>query len=51
MSTEQESARIQSTSTVRIDPDNPGSLPEGRVDYAALDNTTEADLIALRVLG
>ena len=34
------------TTRVRIDPDDPGSLPEGRVDYAALDRTTEADLIA-----
>ena len=46
MSTEQESARIQSTSTVTIDPDDPGSLPEGRVDHAVLDRTTEADLVA-----
>ena len=46
MSAEQESGRIQPTSTVRIDPDDPGSLPEGRVDYAALDRTTEADLIS-----
>ena len=31
-----------STTRVRIDPDDPG--PEGRVDYAVLDSTTEADL-------
>ena len=35
-----------STTRVRIDPDDPGRLPEGRVDHAALDSTTEADLIA-----
>ena len=34
------------TTRVRIDPDDPGSLPEGRVDYEALDRTSEADLIA-----
>ncbi len=31
---------------VRSDPDDPGSLPEGRVDHAVLDSTTEADLIS-----
>ena len=31
---------------VTIDPDDPGSLPEGRVDYTVLDGTTEADLIS-----
>ncbi len=34
------------TTRVRIDPDDPGSLPDGRVDYTVLDSTTEADLIA-----
>ena len=34
------------TTHVRIDPDDPGSLPSGRVDHAVLDRTTEADLIA-----
>ena len=29
---------------VRIDPDDPQSLPEGRIDYAVLDGTTETDL-------
>ena len=33
-----------STMRVRSDPDDPGSLPEGRVDHAVLDSTTEADL-------
>ena len=32
------------TTSVRIDPREPGSLPPGRVDYALLDQTTEADL-------
>ena len=35
-----------STTRIRIDLDDPGSLPEGRVDYAVLDSTTEADLVA-----
>ena len=35
-----------STTRVRIDPDDPGSLREGRVDYAVLDSTTEADLVS-----
>ena len=35
-----------STARVRIDPDDPRSLPEGRVDYAVLDSTTERDLAA-----
>ncbi|MDE2719293.1 helix-turn-helix domain-containing protein [Candidatus Palauibacter polyketidifaciens] len=34
------------TTRIRIDLDDPASLPEGRVDYAVLDSTTEADLIA-----
>ena len=33
-----------STMRARIDPDDPRSLPEGRVDYAVLDATTERDL-------
>ena len=33
-----------STKRVRIDPDDPQSLPEGRIDHALLDGSTEADL-------
>ena len=33
-----------STTRIRIDPDDPSSLPEGQVDYAVLDATTERDL-------
>ena len=33
-----------SRTRVRIDPGDPRSLPEGRVDYAILDQTTEQDL-------
>ena len=33
-----------SRTRVRIDPGDPRSLPEGRVDYAVLDATTERDL-------
>ena len=29
---------------VRIDPDDPQSLPEGRIDHTVLDGTTETDL-------
>ena len=29
---------------VRTDPDDPQSLPEGRIDHAVLDGTTETDL-------
>ena len=29
---------------VRIDPDDPESLPPGQVDYAVLDATTEEDI-------
>ena len=29
---------------VRIDPDDPQSLSEGRIDHAVLDGTTETDL-------
>ena len=32
------------TTNVRIDPQDPDSLPPARVDYAVLDRTTEADL-------
>ncbi|MDE0718483.1 MAG: helix-turn-helix domain-containing protein [Rhodospirillaceae bacterium] len=35
-----------STTRVRIDPDDPRSLPEGRVDHAVLDATTDQDLAA-----
>ena len=35
---------------IRIDPDDPATLPEGRVDPAALDATTEAE-IALQQRG
>ena len=33
-----------STKRVRIDPDDPQSLPEGRIDHAVLDSAIEADL-------
>ena len=33
-----------SVTRVRIDPNDPGSLPPGRVDYAVLDATTEEDI-------
>ena len=33
-----------STTRITIDPDDPGSWPEGRVDYAVLDATTEEDI-------
>ena len=33
-----------STTRITVDPDDPGSWPEGRVDYAVLDATTEEDL-------
>ena len=33
-----------STKRVRIDPDDPQSLPEGKIDHAVLDGATEADL-------
>jgi putative transcriptional regulator len=32
------------TIRVNIDPDNPASLPEGRVDFNRLDATTERDI-------
>ena len=34
------------TTRIRIDLDDPASPPEGSVDYAVLDSTTEADLVA-----
>ena len=33
-----------SVTRVRIDPDDPETLPPGRVDYAVLDATTEEDI-------
>ena len=33
-----------STTRIRINPDDPRSLPAGRVDYAVLDRTTERDI-------
>ena len=33
-----------SVTRVRIDPEDPHSLPNGRIDEAVLDRTTEADL-------
>ena len=33
-----------STTRVRIDPDNPATLPEGRFDPAVVDGTTEAEI-------
>ncbi len=33
-----------STVHVRIDPGDPGSLPQGKIDHAVLDGTTESDL-------
>jgi len=35
-----------SKTRVTIDPEDPGSLPEGRADHAVLDGTTEADLVS-----
>ena len=35
-----------SKTRVTIDPEDPGSLPKGRVDHAVLDATTEADLVS-----
>lgn len=35
-----------SRTRVTIDPDDPRSLPEGQVDYAVLDATTERDIAA-----
>ena len=33
-----------SRTRVKIDPDNPHSLPPGRVDHAVLDATSEEDI-------
>ena len=33
-----------SKTRVRIDPDNPRSLPPGRVDHAVLESTSEEDI-------
>ena len=33
-----------STTRVRIDPDDPSTLPEGRIDPAVVDTTSEADI-------
>lgn len=41
-----EEAGNMSTTRITIDPEDPGSLPEGRVDHEALDGTTEADLVS-----
>ena len=35
-----------STTRVRIDPDDPSTLPEGRIDTARVDATTEAEIAA-----
>ena len=34
------------TVRVKIDPQNPATLPVGRVDYQVLDSTTESQLAA-----
>lgn len=33
-----------STTRIRIDPDDPATLPEGRIDLAVVDGTTEAEI-------
>ena len=35
-----------STTRIRIDPDDPSTLPEGRIDPARVDAATEAELAA-----
>ena len=40
------SYRTMSTTRVRIDPDDPATLPEGRIDPAVVDATTEAEIAA-----
>ena len=35
-----------STTRIRIDPDDPSTLPEGRIDTARVDATTEAEIAA-----
>ena len=34
------------TVKISIDPENPASLPEGRVDFNRLDDTNEQDIAA-----
>lgn len=34
------------TVKISIDPENPASLPEGRVDFNRLDHTSEQDITA-----
>ena len=33
-----------STTRIRIDPDEPATFPEGRIDAAKVDSTTEAEI-------
>ena len=35
-----------STTRVRVDPDDPSTFPEGRIDPARVDGTTEAEIAA-----
>ena len=35
---------MMNTTRVRIDPDNPETLPEGRFDTAVVDGTTDAEI-------
>lgn len=37
---------VKSNKTVSIDPENPATLPEGRVDFNRLDATNERDIAA-----
>ena len=37
-----------STTRVRIDPDDPTTLPEGRIDPSVVDGTTEAEIVSQR---
>lgn len=37
-----------STTRIRIDPHNPATLPEGRIDPVVVDATTEAEITAER---
>ena len=39
-------ATDMSTTRIRIDPDDPSTLPEGRIDPARVDATTEAEIAA-----
>ena len=39
-------SRNMSTTRVRIDPDDPSTLPEGRIDPARVDAATEAEIAA-----